>query len=353
MMVVVSRWCEARAGTAGEPHRGRGWLLWSYAGVSHFVTIPPADEGVQLSHPEQEQPEAMSDGTRPTAEETPAAATPSTPPSKAGQELLARGDRSAGTSRASRSWRVKLALALLLAAGAVGYGITANSLLFPEPPVMRGVLTKEEIRRLVGKDDAVILDVGANDGADTRELLAQFPRGRVYAFEPDPRAIRRFRSSTNDPRAVLFEVAIGHYDGTIEFHMSDADLNAKWAEVMPEGWDQSGSIHKPKEVTKVYPWVKFERTIEVPLMRLDTWAQENSIGQIDFMWVDIQGAEKDLIRGAPETMRKTRFFYTEYSDEELYEGGVASLQDIADLLPDFELVYRYPTNALFRNKRLD
>ncbi|MBN2360981.1 MAG: FkbM family methyltransferase [Deltaproteobacteria bacterium] len=242
-------------------------------------------------------------------------------------------------------------LTLLLVSG-VGVGFVVYVAFFAMPPVLPGAISKEEIRRLVGKDDALVLDVGANDGTDTRGLLSVFPRGRVYAFEPDPRAIRRFRSNTNDPRAMLFEVAVGDRDGTIEFHVSDADLSPVWSMVMPEGWDQSGSIRKPKEVARVHPWITFERTILVKLMRLDTWSRENNIGHIDFMWVDIQGAERDLILGAPETLRRTRFFYTEYSDVELYEGE-ASLAEIMELLPDFKLIKRWPGDALFRNKRLD
>lgn len=247
--------------------------------------------------------------------------------------------------------RQKLVLLLVLVVGALSWGIAFFALYSAELPILPGTITQEEIRRLLGKDDPVILDVGANDGGDSRAFLESFPRARVYAFEPDPRAIRRFRAATPDPRATLFEIAIGDHDGTAEFHVSDAELSPVWGLMMPEGWDQSGSLHRPKDVTKVHPWIKFERTIEVKLQRLDTWASENHIGQIDFMWVDIQGAEKDLIVGAPETLKRTRFFFTEYSDKQLYEGE-PSLEQIASLLPDFKLIKRWQGDALFRNKRL-
>jgi 2-O-methyltransferase len=275
----------------------------------------------------------------------PTSAAPQTPAAAPGPAAQsAAGKRAPGARR-----RKLLLLALVL--GVLGWGFAIYALLTAELPVLPGTITQEEIRRLVAKDDPVILDVGANDGGDTRAFLESFSKGRVYAFEPDPRAIRRFRAATADPRAALFEIAIGDHDGTAEFHVSDAELSPVWSMMMPEGWDQSGSLHKPKGVTDVHPWLKFERTIEVKLQRLDTWASENNVGQIDFMWVDIQGAEKDLIVGAPETLKRTRFFFTEYSEKELYEGE-PSLEQIAALLPDFKLIKRWQGDALFRNKGL-
>ncbi|WP_283812796.1 FkbM family methyltransferase [Bradyrhizobium cytisi] len=71
--------------------------------------------------------------------------------------------------------------------------------------------------------------------------------------------------------------------------------------------------------------------------------------------MDVQGAESDVIAGGTHTLSNTRFIYTEYSDHELYEGQL-SLQGILDLLPDFELIARYPRaaegDALLRNTRL-
>ncbi len=41
---------------------------------------------------------------------------------------------------------------------------------------------------------------------------------------------------------------------------------------------------------------------------------------IDFIYCDIQGAEKQMIAGANESLKKTRYLYTEYSNSEDYEN---------------------------------
>jgi 2-O-methyltransferase len=214
-------------------------------------------------------------------------------------------------------------------------------------PISPGVLTATEIRDLLGNDAPVILDIGANCGQTTAELIKVLPRAKIFAFEPDPRAIAKFRHNISDSRVHLQECAVGARNGTISFHQSSgAEHLADYA----QGWDQSGSIRKPRSHLQVWPWVKFDRQIEVPIVRLDDWAQQQGITAVDFIWADVQGAESDLIEGASRILASTRYFYTEYSNSEWYEGQI-SLPGLVEMLPEFELLRRYPMDVLFRRRK--
>jgi 2-O-methyltransferase len=210
-----------------------------------------------------------------------------------------------------------------------------------------GALSATEIRRCVGKDDPIIVEVGANCGQTTVEMLKAMPRATIYAFEPDPRAIAKFRAAVTHPSVHLYECAIGAVNGTISFHQSSgAEELADYS----KGWDQSGSIRRPNSHLKVWPWVKFEKQITVPIMTLDAWSELHQVSKADFIWADVQGAESDLVDGAARFLHSSRYFYTEYSNEEWYEGQI-TLAGLLAKLPDFDLVTRYPMDALFRNKR--
>ena len=228
-----------------------------------------------------------------------------------------------------------------------------------EPPVTPGALAPKELRRLIGKPDPVILDIGCNDGTHTLMFLSLFERARVHAFEPDPRARRRFEAMVRDSRAHLFATAVAAMDGVTEFYPSDGAPNAAWAARLPEGWDYSGSIRKPKQHLDIHPWCQFGQKIEVEVTRLDSWARKQAVEAVDFIWADVQGAETDLVLGGRETLKRTRFFYTEYSNRELYEGQ-ADLAQLLSMLPDFELVHcyqgevhQYQGDVLLRNKRFE
>jgi 2-O-methyltransferase len=216
-----------------------------------------------------------------------------------------------------------------------------------EFPITAGTLSAREIRQCVGKEDPVIVEVGANCGQTTIEMLKEMPRATIYAFEPDPRAIAKFRAAVRHPNVHLYECAIGAVNGTVDFNQSSG------GEQLPDytqGWDQSGSIRRPNSHLKVWPWVKFEKQITVPIMTLDAWSERHQITRADFIWADVQGAESDLVEGAARFLRASRYFYTEYSNEEWYEGQI-TLAGLIEKLPDFDLIMRYPMDALFQNKR--
>ena len=57
-----------------------------------------------------------------------------------------------------------------------------------------------------------------------------------------------------------------------------------------------------------------------------------------------------MIRGGRESLSRTRFLYTEFSDEELYEGQI-TLSGILELLPDFRIVEIWLDDVLLENRR--
>lgn len=208
-----------------------------------------------------------------------------------------------------------------------------------------GTIAIPELKLLVGKLDPLILEIGANVGQTTEAFLQEMPDARIFCFEPDPRAISGFKDRIKSPNVTLLEYAVGNDNGVVTFHQSDGEGRAK-------DWNQSGSIRSPKLHLETWPWVKFETKIEVPIVRLDDWADDNQIEAVDLIWADVQGAESDLILGGERIIRNTRFLYTEYGAKEWYEGQ-ASLDEICDVLFKMGLVlYRkWEMDALFVNKR--
>jgi FkbM family methyltransferase len=220
------------------------------------------------------------------------------------------------------------------------------------PPTTYSSIDGELIRACVGSSDPTILEIGCNDGTTTLWLLEMFDNPSIYCFEPDPRAIARFKAKVpQDPRVVLFEMALSDREGIIDFYQSGGSPDELRAQMMPEGWDLSGSIRRPHRHSQAFPWVTFDHKISVVTSSLDTVCEKNGIGSIDFIWMDVQGAELEVLRGATTALRNTRYLYTEYSNRELY-AGQPKLRDLVKFLRDFSLVVRYPGDALFRNTRL-
>jgi hypothetical protein len=71
------------------------------------------------------------------------------------------------------------------------------------PLISRELINFDYIHELIGGDARVILEISAHHGEYTAQFLKNFPCAKIYAFEPEPRAISKFRASISDPRSPL------------------------------------------------------------------------------------------------------------------------------------------------------
>lgn len=205
-------------------------------------------------------------------------------------------------------------------------------------------ITPEDLRVLCDRDDPTVLNIGSNRGYAGLQFYKTMPKTKLYAFEPDPRAIAKWKKVMARTDAKLFEIAIGDHDGIVTFYQSGGEVNEQNTD-----WDLSGSIRKPKEHLQLHPKITFDHTIEVPIKRLDTWGAEQGVSTVDFILADVQGAELDVIVGAEEILKNTRHIYLEYSEREVYEGQ-PKLQTLIDALPDHEVSRIWKHDVLFSKK---
>ncbi len=219
-------------------------------------------------------------------------------------------------------------------------------------------MTAEGIRELVG-ESPTILEIGCNDGTDTNRFLKAMPGATIYCFEPDPRAIARFKETVSDDRVTLIQAAVADFDGTALFYGSSGRPEEHRRNINHycrlKEWDLSGSLCKPTGHLDYSEWVTFpeDRQYRVQVLKLDTWIKgfsDAGVNGIDFIWCDVQGAEALVILGAERVLDTTLYFYTEYSQKnELYEGQ-PSLSTLQELMRGFELLGTYSDNVLFQQK---
>ena len=210
-----------------------------------------------------------------------------------------------------------------------------------------GKIPVDEIGRLVGRCDPLILEIGAHDGQDTEVLCQAFPAAKIHCFEPYCGPAERWRQRIWDREqpynARLQECAVGAVDGMVPFYPSTGQVGDL------QDWDRSGSIRRPTGHLVRSQEIQFKDPIMVPCCRLDTWAPMTlGLVPVDFIWCDVQGAQRDLIEGAQQTLGVTRWLYIECHEDPLYDGEPSQKQ-LCELLPGFRLVANYDTdNLLFK-----
>lgn len=209
-------------------------------------------------------------------------------------------------------------------------------------------LTPADVRQIVGYDDALILEVGCNEGDDTAGFLQSFPSGFIECFECDARAIAKWQRNIVSDRARLWEFAVADRSGELDFHPSDGTPPGECWEGYGDHWDKSGSLLPNDKHTLFSPWLRFQDPVKVKAITLDEWARQHLRRErVSFAWVDVQGFEAGVLRGAQETLPRIDWVYCECHQRPMYQGQ-ATLAELDALLPGFTRVGQYSENFLWK-----
>jgi FkbM family methyltransferase len=134
-----------------------------------------------------------------------------------------------------------------------------------------------EQRAVTVEDADVVVDVGAHLGTFTRIALQHGAR-LVVAVEPDPvNAVcfdRTFAPEIAGGRVRLVQAAAWHSPGSLQFEVGTASQTGR----------VTGSLS--------------DRAVTVRAVTLDAMADELKLGRVDFIKMDIEGAERHALAGA-------------------------------------------------------
>ena len=170
----------------------------------------------------------------------------------------------------------------------------------------------------------VIFDIGACEGEDSIRYARMFPKARVFTFEPLPanQAIIRanFARYGMDPRAELVPLALADRVGPADFHVSAGVPDGAAEDAAWNHGNKSSSLLPPSGAAPMHGWIKFPEKITVDCETLDAFCDRRSVGRIDFIHLDVQGAEGAVLAGAARMLPHVGAVWMEVSNQELYRG---------------------------------
>lgn len=138
------------------------------------------------------------------------------------------------------------------------------------------------------KLDNVVLDAGANCG----HLSIYFSKlvgkgGKVYAFEPDKFNIERINKNIN-----------------LNQNVSD---NIKIEELLLWDENQLVDFYEAGTVGSSAVWIPdTDKCVQKEAVRIDDWVIRNNIQKLDFIKMDIEGAEIEALDGCIQTIQNLR-----------------------------------------------
>ena len=184
---------------------------------------------------------------------------------------------------------------------------------------------------ILNREDPTIVEIGAHFGEDSVRFVEAFANPTIHCFEPDPRCIEIFKKHVNNPNIVLYEIALSNVEAELDFYQSYQTHAGKTPDKYD--WISDEDYHSKKlnnsgssSLKKGYKHTLSE-TIKVKSSRFDTWYNDNNIGEVDLAWIDVQGAERDVLEGMGDKIANVRFVWIEYGEQE-YEDAMSREQTV-------------------------
>ena len=130
---------------------------------------------------------------------------------------------------------------------------------------------------------AVIFDVGANVGQSAEAFLHAYPAAKIYCFEPVSASFHALREALTEKaaRVELHQLAIGAERGH--------------ARIATHGTDTCATMMAPSTD-------QYRQSEEVLVDTLDAFCSDAGITQIDYLKIDTEGNDLNVLRGAQELL---------------------------------------------------
>lgn len=170
----------------------------------------------------------------------------------------------------------------------------------------------------------VIFDIGSCEGEDSIRYSRLFPNAKIYAFEPLPHNVEMIKfqlDKYNSKNVQVLQVALADKIGEADFFVSSGQKDKT---VSKEDWDfgnKSSSLLPPHANNKeFFPWLEFPEKIKVLVDTLENFCAQNGVQEIDFVHLDVQGAELKVLYGGGDLINKINAIWMEVENTPLYEG---------------------------------
>ena len=152
-------------------------------------------------------------------------------------------------------------------------------------------------------DSPVIFDIGANIGTYTTWLAKFFPNAKIYSFEAQRLVFQMLCgnvSINNFDNCYIYNMAVGKTNGFVNVfepnYYSNEDFGI-FSLVEDKIGEKSGNIYK------------------IPIITLDFFVESYTIEKVNFIKIDVEGMDIDVLEGAKNTIKKYNpSIFIEHSD---------------------------------------
>ncbi len=160
-----------------------------------------------------------------------------------------------------------------------------------KPESLSGFDLEEDLIKMIRTETPTCFDIGANHGQTVDFLLQLFKKPDIYAFEPGTSAFNKLKKRKFPQNIQTYHKALGAENTSKEF----INYNQPWLNSFLELEDKRDHYFKGTHVIG---------TENIEVITLDLFATENQINRIDYIKLDTQGYDFEVLKGAQQCLRR-------------------------------------------------
>ena len=190
----------------------------------------------------------------------------------------------------------------------------------------------------------LLIDIGAHKGESIELFSKNFNIKKIISFEASPitfkylkKKIEKNTQGYNNTEIVLENIALGAEDKIIEFKQFNESSSSTIKEV-----DEESKYYKRKfRLINFLSNKKTYQKIEIKIYRLKEYIEKNNIEKIDFMKIDTEGYEFEILLGLENKIKLVDIIMFEHHYDNMIKKNY-TYNDIHELLikNNFKKIYK-------------
>lgn len=189
----------------------------------------------------------------------------------------------------------------------------------------------------IGRPGDVVFDVGAHTGEWSLQVITNQPLVKLYGFEPLVIMHDLYKAKLKNYCIELSPLALSNEKSTKEF-----TYYAKHP--------QLSTLHQRFDIEKAFDMAPTHITVQTE--RLDAFCQQRNITSIDFLKIDTEGNELNVLKGADYLLKMQAISIIQFEYGGCYLDSKSTLQEIYKYLTNYGYsIYRIIPEGLIHIKQ--
>jgi len=196
----------------------------------------------------------------------------------------------------------------------------------------------------------IILDVGAHKGESINLFLKNFKVKKIYSFESSPinfdllkQNLISIKKKFNNTEIVIENLTLGSENKEALLKQIDESSSSTLNNINLE------SNYFKKKRSLLYNNKKkiFYENLKINITTLDEYLDKNKIKYIDFLKIDTEGYEYEVLKGLKKNIKNVKLIMFEHHYDDMLDKGY-SFGDIKDLLNENNFIQIFKSKMPFR-----